>query len=336
MIYLNISYFDTIMGPQTFCTVPSEADDNIEEYTNTLLNISEYIDLKFFVYVSSPQFKTSNIYTKIPSEWARGKLEMLLISIILVDEHFNQLFVFEEVLQKIVKSIANLKEAYMAFYSGNRKNNHINEIEAKTAEIKAILESYLPEIHQTIENAKKLPIESEVIETDADIRDEYVILQRDETVFDASKKLATSPKIVIGCILDENDKPVGLIDENDILNEVLLKHKDPLQVKVEDIMIKDIIMVDANDPIDTVIEVMLERELQAVPIIQDKRFIGAFTIYDAATHNKNIIEIISTHLQEISKSKLEDVKKIQVKLWSYIRNISKNRKMMQSKTQTKS
>lgn len=325
MIYLNLSYFDTIVGPQTFCTIPNLPEVNIEEYTNTLLNISEYIDLKFFVYVSSPHFKTSNIYTKIPSEWARGKLEMLLISIILVNEDFNRLFVFEEILERIMNEINKIDNAYMAFYSQNRQKGDINSINAKKDEILKLLQKFLPEIEKIIITAKQIPIDSEVIETEENLQDEFVILHKDESVFEASKKLAARSRILLGCILEEK-RPIGVLDEDDILNKVILKGRDPLIVKVGEIMTKTVITVDANAPIDGIIELMIEKGIQAVPILQDNEFFGVFTIFDAASHNKNIIDIIGEQIKDISPKKLDDVKNIEVKFWNYIRNIIRNRK----------
>ena len=328
MLYITLSYFDTVLGPTTFCTVPAHPEVDIEEYTSTLLNISEFIDLKFFVYVSSSHFKTSNIYTKIPSEWARGHLEMILISIILVDEEFNRLFIFEEVLEKIVAAIDKMDKAYMAFYSEHKDRTEVDVISSKKEELVKVLNEFVPEVQEIIEAAKRIPTDSEVIETEEDLQDEFIILDKTETVLEAAHKLASSPRILIGCVIEDN-KPIGIIDEDDVLKKVILQEKDPLLVKVEDIMTKDVVMVDSNDPIGDTVDLMIDKGIQAVPILQDGEFFGVFTIFDAAHHNKNVIELIGEHLQDISGRKLEDVKKLKLKLWSYIRNISRNRRLQQ-------
>ena len=328
MIYINLSYFDTIMGPQTLCTVPKPPEEDIEEYVNSLLNISEFIDLKFFVYVSSPHFKTSNIYTKIPSEWARGKVEMLLLSIVLISEDFNRLFVFEEVLEKIIDTIKETDGAYMAFYTRETDRKEIKDIYTKKTEIMELLQGFLPEIEEIIETAKRIPTDGEIIETEENLQDEYAILRKEETILEAAKKLSASPRILIGYVL-EDKKPIGVLDEDDILNRVILKGKDPLLIKVKDVMTKDVVKVDSNDPIEEVVDLMMETGIQAVPILQNDEFFGVFTIFDAAGHNQNIIEIMGEHLQELSKQKFEDAKKMKLKLWSYIRNISRNRRLQQ-------
>jgi len=328
MIYINLSFFDTVIGPQTFCTLPSPPEEDIEEYTNTLLNISEFIELKFFVYVSSEHLKTSNIYTKIPSEWARGKMEMVLLSILLVDEEFSRLFIFEEVLEKFVTALKKVDNAYMAFHLRDKADTHEDAILTKKKEIMSLLEGFLPEINEIIETAKKIPTDSEIIETEENLQDEFVILNQEETVLEASKKLASSPRVLIGVVLD-GKKLVGIVDENDVLNKVILRGKEPLIVKVRDIMTTEVVCVDSNDPIEEVIDDMLEKGIQAVPIIQNAEFYGVFTIFDAAGHNQTVLELIGEQLEEISQRKLDDAKKLKVKLWSSIRNISRNKRLQE-------
>ena len=325
MFFLNLSYFDSVLGPQTLARVPETQEKNVEEYTNTLLNISEFIDLKFFVYVSSQRLKTSNIYTVIPSEWARGKIEMLLISIILVDENFNRLYVFEEVLEKIVAAINRIDKAYLGFYSRYHDKPNIKAIDTKKNEIIRVMEKFLPEISKVLEEEKKIPMDSEVIATDENIQDEFAILQRDESALEAARKLAANPRILLGVIL-EDDRLIGVLDEDDILNQTALIGKDPVLVKVEDIMTSNILTVDATDPIENAIDLMIENEIEAVPILQEGKFKGVFTIFDAASHHKNLLELLGDNLKEVSKKKLEDSKKLKVELWSYIKNISRNRK----------
>ena len=225
MIYVNLSYFDTILGPETLLTVPDTPNEEIRECTNSLLNISEFIDLKFFVYVSSAKLKTANIYTKIPSEWARGKLEMLLVSIILIEEDFSRLHLFEEVLEKIIAHLQKTRDAYKAFYSRQKSREDFDKIIAKQEELNEILLSYLPEIQNIVDEASKIPLDSEIIDIEANLQDEFVLLDANESILDAARKLASSRGVLLGVIL-EDKVPIGVIDEDDVINQVILKGKD--------------------------------------------------------------------------------------------------------------
>lgn len=326
MIHINLSYFDTIMGPKTFCIIPHSSDKDIEEYTNNLLNISEFIDLKFFVYVSSTHFKTANIYTQIPSEWARGNLEMLLISIILIDEDFNRLYVFEDLLERMAEELNNLEDAYLAFYSEYPNRAENERVHSKKREIIKILEGFLSEITELVKTAKKLPTTRDVIETGENLQDEFVILDREETTLEAARKLAASPRILLGCVI-EDGTPVGVVDEDDILNRVVLKGEDPLAKKVGAIMTTDVIMVDSNEPLQKVIELMINTGIPAIPILHNQKFHGVFSIFDAASHNQQILELIGDKITEIAQRKYQDFKNLKVKMWKYIRNIDQNKRI---------
>ncbi len=154
MFYINLNFFNTIRGPQILCYYPSSLEEERAQQIANLLNISELIKQKFFVYETSPQFKTVNYYFEIPSEWARGKKEMLLLSLILIDEPLEQIHVFEDLLKKIETKIGSIKNAYKGFYLYDVGHDAYNEIEEINNHICQIIESFIPETKETIEKSK--------------------------------------------------------------------------------------------------------------------------------------------------------------------------------------
>ncbi len=154
MFFLNLSFFNTIRGPQLLCYFPNSLDEEKAQQIANLLNISELIKQKFFVYETSPQFKTVNYYFEIPSEWARGKKEMLLISLILIEEPIEQVHVFEELLKRIGEKIAGVKDAYKGFYLYDVGREDYDEIEKTYAIICKIVESFHKDAQETLEKAK--------------------------------------------------------------------------------------------------------------------------------------------------------------------------------------
>jgi hypothetical protein len=73
MIYLNVSYLRANAGPETLVSVPAPLALDVEECIGSLLRISEFISLKFFVYISSEELKTTNLYLQIPSGRRKGR-----------------------------------------------------------------------------------------------------------------------------------------------------------------------------------------------------------------------------------------------------------------------
>jgi hypothetical protein len=159
MFFLNLNFFNTIRGPQILCFFPDSLEEEKAQQIANLLNISELIKQKFFVYETSPQFKTVNYYFEVPSEWARGKKEMLLLSIILIDEAIEQIHVFEELLKKIASSIAEVENAYKGFYMYDASNEDYDEIERTNEILCRKIESFFEETKETLKKAQEISLD---------------------------------------------------------------------------------------------------------------------------------------------------------------------------------
>jgi tetratricopeptide (TPR) repeat protein/sulfur relay (sulfurtransferase) DsrC/TusE family protein len=164
MFFLNLSFFNTIRGPQILCYFPDSLEEEKAQQIANLLNISELIKQKFFVYETSSKFKTVNYYFEVPSEWARGKKEMLLISVILTDEQIEQIHMFEDLLKKISTSIAEIENAYKGFYMYDASNEDYEEIERVNELICTKVGSFLEETKETLKKAQEISLDR-VMET---------------------------------------------------------------------------------------------------------------------------------------------------------------------------
>jgi len=122
-----LNFFNTIRGPQILCYYPDTLEENLAQQIANLLNISELLKQKFFVYETSPQFKTVNYYFEIPSEWARGKKEFAMLSLIMKIEYKSEdLYTFlVDSSYKILKT----ENVYKAFYKFDDFHNDDFEID---------------------------------------------------------------------------------------------------------------------------------------------------------------------------------------------------------------
>jgi len=164
MFFLNLGFFNTIRGPQILCYYPDTLEEEKAQQIANLLNISELLKQKFFVYETSPQFKTVNYYFEIPSEWARGKKEMLLISLILIDEPIEQSHVFEEIMKEIAASIEEINDAYKGFYMYDAGRDDYDAIEDINDLICEKVENFLEKTESTLRLAKETSLDR-VMET---------------------------------------------------------------------------------------------------------------------------------------------------------------------------
>ncbi|NVM36767.1 MAG: hypothetical protein HWN81_14315 [Candidatus Lokiarchaeota archaeon] len=113
---IALSYFARKKGPLVFYSYPEGILD--EGLSIQIANIMDQAFKEgFFVHQSSTVSSSLNYYFEIPSEWARGNKEMLMISVNL-DKPTNQLL--EESIQEIctdfVLQLKNTKGLFKALY----------------------------------------------------------------------------------------------------------------------------------------------------------------------------------------------------------------------------
>ncbi|MFX1596019.1 MAG: hypothetical protein ACFFBK_08120 [Promethearchaeota archaeon] len=111
-----LSYFARKKGPLVFYAYPEDVLE--EDFSIQIANIMGQVFKEgFFVHQSSTVPSSLNYYFEIPSEWARGSKEMLMISVIL-DKITNKLL--EESIQEICTDFAlqlkNIEGLFKALY----------------------------------------------------------------------------------------------------------------------------------------------------------------------------------------------------------------------------
>ncbi len=108
---------------------------------------------------------------------------------------------------------------------------------------------------------------------------------KDTTIAEAAKQMA---KNRIGAlIVVENDKPIGIITERDILEKVVAKAKDPNKMKVKDVMAKKLYTLPPKASILEATNMMVKHGCRRIVIVDDKkRPIGILT-------SRDLIELIS-------------------------------------------
>ena len=126
---LVLSYFDRIVGPKIFLTNPQSLINSLdEEYINQIKSFMESDNTGFFTHYFSPEFKTANWTFNLNSKWARGRSEVIMISIIISEEEpdYNT---YESILSKFVEKMNNTTELFKAFYINSNTIKEKKEIQ---------------------------------------------------------------------------------------------------------------------------------------------------------------------------------------------------------------
>ena len=97
---------------------------------------------------------------------------------------------------------------------------------------------------------------------------ELVTCFPDETVVDAARKMSEY-KVGSVLVVDRANpsRLVGILTEGDIVHRVVAKGLHPAKVKVEEIMTKDLIVVNENTPLHLVADLMREKNIGHVPVV---------------------------------------------------------------------
>ena len=153
-MHLVLTYFHQIKGPSLLISYPNEILE--EDIINRLLKFFDLeIDETFFeIVLITKKKKLINFNFEIPSEWARGKKEFVMLSLIMKREYES-----ESVYAFIVDSsykILKTDNVYKAFYK-NDDFRDVNDFEIDFAyeQIKKILYNCLTSLINRIEDKIK-------------------------------------------------------------------------------------------------------------------------------------------------------------------------------------
>ena len=97
----------------------------------------------------------------------------------------------------------------------------------------------------------------------------------------------------IGClVVTENERPVGIVTERDIIERIILLGKDPTATKVKTIMSTDLKMIPATATVKYAAETMMKYKIKKLPIVQEDTMVGIITVTDISRAIKNLPDII--------------------------------------------
>ncbi len=100
----------------------------------------------------------------------------------------------------------------------------------------------------------------------------------ERSVFDALKLMAE--KNIGALLVVDNDRPVGLISERDYARKVILKGHHSTELKVADIMIRQVVCTQPDESVEECMAIMTERHIRHLPVLEKGKVIGMVSIGD--------------------------------------------------------
>ena len=82
---------------------------------------------------------------------------------------------------------------------------------------------------------------------------------------------------------------ISIVTEKDIINKVVAEELYPGDVKVSEIMSKDLFTVSKNESIEEAAKLMRKKGVRRLVVLEDERIVGIITETDIAKHLKAIV-----------------------------------------------
>ena len=130
---------------------------------------------------------------------------------------------------------------------------------------------------------------------------ESFTLRETDTVKQASQNLYEK-KVGSMPVLDKNNNVVGIISERD-LSKFIYTERFNINLPVAQIMSKNLITCDLNTSVTELMEIMTDKKIRHVLIMEDNKLLGIVSIGDVVNHlidkikeeNKNLREYINSY-----------------------------------------
>ncbi|TFF96353.1 MAG: hypothetical protein EU544_00820 [Promethearchaeota archaeon] len=113
MLFVILSSFDNRLGPKIFLKTPEDVENVYLDQVPLLMDLYRE---GFFIHEFG-NLRTANLIFEIRSPLARGRKELLMISIVSYAENFYlDLNSFKEILQFFTNRLKNIKDLYEGFH----------------------------------------------------------------------------------------------------------------------------------------------------------------------------------------------------------------------------
>ena len=118
--------------------------------------------------------------------------------------------------------------------------------------------------------------------------EDFLKLNKNRQIWTISKDQSVRQALVlmseknIGAIIivDNNDFPIGIFSERDYARKIILKGKSSKDTLLDEVMTKELITVTRDYKIDQCMEIMIEKKIRHLPVLENKKIVGMISIGD--------------------------------------------------------
>lgn len=150
-VHFVLSYFHGIKGPDVFLSAPEILPQKLEKTIRNIFDINA--ENPFFEYVVADEnVKITNFNFEIPSDWARGKSEMCMLSIITPKEFKNEQM--QDLLSEAVTRIKSSGDIYKSLYKEDKPKDQDEDVNVKYDELRSICFNWFKEFEDKVKETQ--------------------------------------------------------------------------------------------------------------------------------------------------------------------------------------
>ena len=118
--------------------------------------------------------------------------------------------------------------------------------------------------------------------------EDFLKLNKNRQIWTISKDQSVRQALIlmseknIGAIIivDNNDLPIGIFSERDYARKIILKGKSSKDTLLDEVMTKELITVTRDYKNDQYMEIMNEKKIRHLPVLENKKIVGIISIGD--------------------------------------------------------
>ena len=140
--------------------------------------------------------------------------------------------------------------------------------------------------------------------------EDFLKLNKNRQIWTISKDQSVRQALIlmseknIGAIIivDNNDFPIGIFSERDYARKIILKGKSSKDTLLDEVMTKELITVTRDYKIDQCMEIMNDKKIRHLPVLENKKIVGIISIGDVLKIMIKEQKELINHLQKFITS----------------------------------
>jgi signal-transduction protein with cAMP-binding, CBS, and nucleotidyltransferase domain len=131
----------------------------------------------------------------------------------------------------------------------------------------------------------------------------FLTLPRGTYALEAAKLMKSASQGFV-IVLGKDGKPEGIVTEWDYISRLVAEGRDPAKTRIEEIMSTGLVTVKPNDGIDFVSQMMSQRGIRRVLVVQGTDVLGVITSRIVLARLRDYVDKISSQIARLQTPQL--------------------------------